>query len=340
MKIVLLIVLAWAGMWLGGCQAPKLDTSGLELTFNRGAQLLAAGSPKSAIPFLSQAVASTPDGPEPVALLALAFALDLQSEQALLQAQKVKRAEGEAPGWEAVAVGIAETVRHRPEAAMASFGSVIAKAPAGSPILPATRQWLALSQVIKGDHAGALLTLEELAKAPPMKSTAMLWTLLIRGRNGQTKEAAETLVLCAKDVAAAFGTPSFEGSLDDQTLYDSAVAAIAEGKLGKARGIFMVLQKRDSDGGDTGLWLALISAAEGEWQAARRGLRDACEAGPLAARGLANQLSAVVRAMEDRPEEMIQHMLAGQRMMGREASPLNVIEQPKPEGVWNSDAMK
>jgi thioredoxin-like negative regulator of GroEL len=359
LMVMLLLVIAAA---LCGCQGSKAEPAPLELTFNRGAQLLAAGSPKSAIPFLSQTIASTPDGPEPVALLALAYALDLQSEQAILQARKVPRGPGEAPGWEAVAVGIAETVRHRPEESIASLERVLARVGPESPLVPATRQWLALAQVVKGDHDAALVTLDQLARCPSMRSSALLWTLLIRahdGQNepatgpvlyssncllirarGQTPQAADALAECAGEVVATIGRPSVEGTVNDQTLYDSAIASIAAGKLDNARTLFVMLKQRQTDGGDAGLWLALIAAAQGHWQAASDALSDACDTGPLPVRSLANQLCTVIRAMEDRPESMIQHMLAGQRLLGRDMGPAHVIESPKPEGVWFSDGMK
>lgn len=361
MKNLLLIVLLGA---LCGCQQqPKTVPASLELTFNRGAQLLAAGSPKSAIPFLSQTIAAEPDGPEPIALLALAFALDLQGDQAIVEAQKVHRPAGEPAGWEAVATGIAATVRHCPAEAIGSFQHVLATARPGSPLLPAARQWLALAQVIQGDHPAALATLDELAKSPGMKASAQLWSLLILARDGQniqaagpvvfssnslviqagnspTQQAADILTQCAHEVAGAFGNQVYKGTLDDQTLYDSGIAAIADGKLENAHRIFTQLQKRDSDGGDATLWLALIAAAQGRWQAAHNALADACDTGPIPSRGLANHLCTVLRALEDRPESMIQHMLAGQRMMGHEISPAHIIDYPKPESVWFSDALK
>ena len=340
LKTILLILIALG--FFAGCQSPHPDTSSLELTFNRGAQLLAAGNPKSAIPFLSQTIASEPDGPEPVALLSLAFALDLQSEQAILQAQKVHRIDKEPPGWEVVAVGIAETVRHRPAEAIASFQRVIASSPPGSPLIPATRQWLALAQIIKGDDAGALATLDQLAKCPAMKSSALLWTFLIRARDGQVAQANDALAQCARDVAASFGRPSFDGNPDDQTLYDIGIAAIAvaDGKYDNARQLFTQLQKRNPEAADSSIWLALLSAAQGRWPDARSALLNTCETGPLPTRGLANQLSTVICAMEDRPESMIQHMLAGQRMMGRDTSPAHVVNPPQPESVWFSDSLK
>ena len=333
--LILIILLAA----LCGCQADKPQSRNMDFSFNRGAQLLAAGSPKSAIPFLTQTIASAPQDPEPVALLALAFALDLQSEQALQQAQKVHRAPADPPGWEAVAVGIAETLRQRPDPAIASFQRVLATAPADSPMIPATLQWLVLAQVLKGDHPAALDTLDKLATFPPMKTSALLWTTLIRSHDGQTQQAADALSLCATDITASFHQPTIEGTLDDQTLNDIGIAAIAAGKLDEARHLLADLKNRDTKGGDAPIWLALISAAQGSWQDTLNTLNTASETAPPTTRGLANQLCTILRALEDRPESMIQHMLEGQRLMSRGVTS-HVTESPEHESVWFSDSIK
>src|SRR5882724_9366299 len=107
---------------LGGCQSTsKPALVGGDMTFQRGAQLLASGSPKSAIPFLTQTIASQPDGPEPLALLSLAYALDLQDQRAIMEAALVHRPDGSAPGWEFVAVGIAQMDMHQPNRAAATL---------------------------------------------------------------------------------------------------------------------------------------------------------------------------------------------------------------------------
>lgn len=131
----LMLVLAVAG--LAGCQLPPTD-----MTLQRGSQLLAAGSPKSAIPFLGQTVASVPDGPEPVALLALAYALDMQADRAIAESRLVKRRPNQPPGWETVAVGIAEMIRHHPQPAEDSLQRVVSGASVETPIGQAARQWL------------------------------------------------------------------------------------------------------------------------------------------------------------------------------------------------------
>ena len=100
-----------------GCQQQQASPPPPGFAFDRGERFLAAGSPKSAIPFLTQTVTSTPDGPEPMALLSLAYALDLQPERAILQARKVRRPPGN-HGWEFVAVGIAKMTQHLPDEAV------------------------------------------------------------------------------------------------------------------------------------------------------------------------------------------------------------------------------
>lgn len=174
------ILLAGALTALTGCQQQQQAVpASLDMTFQRGVQLLVAGSPKSAIPFLTQTVVAEPDGPEPLAYLSLAYALDLQGEQAILQAQKVHRPKDAAPGWEVVAVGIAQMTRRDPSAGVQELERAVAAVPPGGPIAPAARQWLALAQLLKGEHDQGVGTLRVLAHTPAMKSTAMLWITLI-----------------------------------------------------------------------------------------------------------------------------------------------------------------
>src|ERR1035437_5995380 len=110
LHVTLLLFVALAG--IAGCARQTAAHEPATLTLQRGAQLLAAGSPKSAIPFLTQTIAAAPDGPEPLARLSLAYALDLQDERAILEAQQVRRPKGSAPGWELVAPPIAQMPRH------------------------------------------------------------------------------------------------------------------------------------------------------------------------------------------------------------------------------------
>lgn len=318
----------------GGCVQHRPS----DMTMQRGAQLLAAGSPKSAIPFLTQTVASMPDGPEPIALLSLAYALDLQPERAIAQAQQVRARRDAVPGWESVAIGIAEMTRHRPVAARVSLSQALAARGPHEPVGQASLQWLALAQVLEGDDAAAIESLKSLAEAPSMAITASLWTTLIHARQGRTAQAAEAL----SRAAAAIPRPrqSMGENLRGQALYDGGVTALADGDLPKAQRQFASMARGEREAADTAVWLALIKAAQGEWPAARAMLEQAGQRGPLPARGLANQLFSVVYALEQRPDAMIEHMLTGQRLLGRNKTPPYIVEQPKPESVWFSDSMK
>jgi hypothetical protein len=335
------ILLACGLLLLGGCRQPVAS----DLTFYRGAQLLASGSPQSAIPFLSQTIASTPDGPEPVAMLALAYALDLQPERAIGQARQVRRAAGAAPGWEFVAVGIAEMTRHQPAQAVMVLRKGLDQLPADSPIAASARQWLALSQIFKQEHDAAGETLRVLAKSPNMQSGAMLWLSLVHAFGGQSALVSEDLTQCAAAISSVAGRQALKSNLagaDDQTLYDAAVAAVAQGDFDTAQGFFTTVQQHSADGCDAGVWLALLAAArpQTDFQTPRNLLKEACQSGSLQSRGLANQLFSVVCALEDRPEDMVQCMLAGQRMMGRNSMTQRTVDQPKPESVWFSDNIK
>ncbi len=321
----------------GGCQQTAAPPPGFSL--DRGAQLLAAGSPKSAIPFLTQTVAGAPDGPEPMALLALAYALDLQDERAVLQAAKVHRAPGAAPGWEAVAVGIARLTENRPADAIASFQLVPGDAPAAS----GARQWLILAQLLNTKDDEAIQSLEALAATDAMRTSATLWLTIIHEHHGRKDLATASLKRCAQTASTASGVQALQGDLasaDAQTLYDAGIAAVAQGDLPKAEALLTRIQERSADASDTAIWLALIGGIRADWQTGRNRLNDACDNGAAASRGLASQLFSVVCALEDRPTSVIQYTLLGQRMMGRSGEPSYIHEQPKPEPVWGSDQMK
>jgi len=322
---------------LAGCQR----TAHTDLTFQRGVQLLAAGSPKSAIPFLTQVIASAPDGPEPHAMLSLAYALDLQSDRAILQAGRVRRARGEAPGWERVAVGIAEMVKGQESEATQHLQQAAATVPQGGPMALATRQWLMLSLLLEGNQAGALRSIEELAKFPPAHTTALLWAVLIHSQQGRFVQAAESLVRAAKDIAGSDPhLPEGGQEPDDQSLYDAAISALAKGELAKARDLFDSLQQRNATASDAPVWLSLIAAANGDWPPGRSKLKEACGYGSLRSQGLANHLFSVVCAIERRPEAMIQSIVLGQRLLGRSDLPAHVVAQPEADVVWFSDKMK
>jgi len=305
---------------------------------------LAAGSPKSAIPFLTQTVTSTPDGPEPMALLSLAYALDLQPERAILQARKVRRPPG-AHGWEFVAVGIAKMTQHLPDEAVSLLRPAAAEDPIRNPVAQSARQWLILAQLLNNETDDALLTLTDLSHSNSMKSSALLWTTLVQEERGKMDLARAALIQAANCTATDSGRKALAGNLtgaDAQSLYDAAIAALGAGDLAQADALFALVRSQNADAGDTAIWQALLAGTSnsGSWAAARARLREASETGGEQTRGLANQLFSVVCAMEDRPEQMVQFTLAGQRLMGRTASASYIHEQEQPDRVWFSDQMK
>jgi hypothetical protein len=321
---------------LAGCQ----QTAHTDLTFQRGVQLLAAGSPTSAIPFLTQVIASAPDGPEPHAILALAYALDLQSDRAISQAGQVRRAKGEAPGWELVALGIAETAKRRDSEATRHLDLLVSNIPQGCPMGLAARQWLALSLLLQGHDAKALESAEALANTGPARTTALLWTVLIHAQRDRSSQAAEALAQAAQEIAVLEPSlPNGDAEEDGQDLYDAAVAALAKGELEKATGFLNSVAQRNPNASDAPVWLSLIAAANGDWPSGRSKLREACGNGSLRSRGLANHLFSVVCAVERRPEAMIQSIVVGQRLLGRSNLPAHVVAQPKADVVWFSERM-
>jgi hypothetical protein len=321
---------------LPACKAPERPPG---FSLDRGAQLLAAGSPKSAIPFLTQTVAGVPDGPEPVALLSLAYALDLQHERAILQATKVRRPPGSAPGWEAVAVGIARMTEDRPEEAVAALQRVGPATPAAG----AARQWCALAQLLAGKRDDAVAALEMLSIDPAMRTSATLWLAVIHAQGGKKDLAKAVLRRCAQTAVTNSGEMALKGDLahaDAQTLYDAGLAAVAAGDLVKGRDLLGRVHEMAADTCDTAVWLALIAGATEDWQTCRNRLHTACDVGPLTTRGLACQLFSLICALEDRPTSMIQYTLLGQRMMGRSGEPAYIHEQAQPEPVWGADNMR
>jgi predicted Zn-dependent protease len=234
-SILTLVALIALNLLPPGCSPRKVNTAaGLKLTFDRGAQLLASGNPKSAIPFLTQTVTSAPDGPEPVALLSLAYALDLQSDRAIREAALVRRPEGAAPGWEFVAVGIAQITANQPRTAAETLKQGLAKLEDHAPIAPAARQWLALSQILAGDDGAALETLQALAESPAMQTTTTSWEVMLHARRGRSTPASKALARCAALSANRSGELALRENLtgaDPQTLCDAAIAALAAGKL-------------------------------------------------------------------------------------------------------------
>jgi hypothetical protein len=334
MKTAFLSILALTLLLaLAGCEAPARPPG---FSLDRGAQLLAGGSPKSAIPFLTQTVTSVPDGPEPVALLSLAYALDLQHDRAILQASRVKRRPGQGPGWEAVAVGIARMTEDRPAEAVAALELVGTDSPAAT----AARQWCVMALLLGGNRPEAVHALETLSADPALRTSASLWLAVVHAQNGRKDLAQAALECCAQTVASASGALALQGDLnnaDAQTLYDAGLAAIAKGDIAKAQYLLSRVNQRTFDGCDTPVWLALIGGIQSDWLNCRNRLAAACDVGSAPSRGLAAQVFSVVCALEDRPDAMVQYTLLGQRMLDRAAEPAYIHEQPKPEPVWNSD---
>ena len=327
---------------LTGC-AEQAHTGPNPLTFQRGQQLLAAGSPKSAIPLLTQTIVSMPDGPEPVALLALAYALDLQHDRAITQAHQVRRTDGSKPGWEMVAIGIAEMSKNRPAEASTTLARIVSDAPKGSTLMQASGQWLLFSLILNRDYARASAVAKCFSHDPNMQTTSLLWSTLLEAEQGHNKAATDFLVQCAKLSTNDSGTRALHGDLvaaDDQGRYDAAIAALATGDLDTARKLFEIVRINSPLESDAPVWLALIAGANHDWESCRAGLKDACEHGSTDSCGLANQLFSVVCAIEDRPDDMIDSVLAGQRLVGRNSTPAYIVDQPKPESVWFSDSMK
>jgi hypothetical protein len=336
MKIALLWVAGLTVLLaLAGCQQPGRPPG---FSLDRGSQLLAGGSPKSAIPFLTQTVAGVPDGPEPVALLALAYALDLQHERAILQAAQVRRRPGTGPGWEAVAVGIARMTEDRPGEAVAAL-ELVGK---DSPAAPAARQWCALALLLGGSRTEAIHALETMSGDPALRTSAALWLAVIHAQSGAKDKAQAALECCAQTIISVSGEAALKSDLADadaQTLYDAGLAAVAKGDLTRAQYLLARVPQRTVDACDTAVWLALISGAKDDWQTCRNRLSAACEAGSPLSRGLAAQVFSVVCALEDRPASMIQYTLLGQRLLNRAAEPAYIHETAKPEGVWGADRL-
>ncbi len=310
-----------------------------DLTLRCGVEALAAGSPKAAIPFLSQVVTSEPDAPEPRAMLAIAYALDLQSDLAVKQARLVRRDPKTiwSPGWEYIAMGVAAMSRHDPSQAIAHFQAVRAAPGAASSMKRAATQWLVLALLLKGDHNEALVALDRFALAKDAATTALLWSVLIHGHKGSSPEAAKAL---RKVASQAIG----QGRLrllqtidltksDDQDLCDAGIAAIRQGQAAKAHELFMALHLRSANARDAQVWLALLAASEGKWSLVRDKLKAGSEKGPLRSRGLACQLLSVVCALEGRPQAMIQRLLRARRLDSPSRLRIQVPEKPKADSV-------
>ncbi len=324
---------------LAGCEPPTR----VDLTFERGVDLLSAGYPRAAIPFLTQVIASKPDGPEPHAMLALACALDLQSDRAMLQAKQVRRPEGAPPGWEAVAVGIAFLTQHRPLEAAAHLEATLIALPEGSCLRQATVQWLVLAYACADKPDKAMESLKKLAATDSTRLTASLWAVLLLGYHQHVQEASEQLKSAAAEVTVrargGHRVDTFVGQ-DAEELYDAALALLAEGEFNKAQALIKLPEGRVGLPYDLPVWQALITAATGPWRQARSELRAACQAECYGCRGVANHLFSVVYALDGQPEAMMASMLAGQRLLGSRHTLAHVVTEPRPEPVWLSDSMK
>ena len=327
-----------------GCQQVAHE----DFTYQRGVQLLAAGSPKSAIPFFSQVISAVPDGPQPHAMLALAHALDQQPKLAVKEAARVHRkakSDGKV-GWEHVALGVAALRQHQPSDAALHFAKVYAAAPSGSAVRSAAGQWLALALLLKGDRKAALVCLDRCVTAPELigtRTTCLLWTALIRGYGRNSTKATVDLAKAAKRVMG--GRQEQPLSLEDaadadsQELCNAAVAAIAVGDLDQAEPLLEILDARGANTYDASVWLGLVNAAQGRWSQARKRLKAACEAGPMGSQGLANHLYGVVSALESQPSHMLHHVLLGQRKLRREPLLMQAPPKAQRDNVWLSHEM-
>ena len=328
-----------------GCTQPKTTSS---LAFERGVQVLGAGSPRSAIPLFSQVIGSIPDGPEPHAMLAMAFALDLQPEPALRQADvaRKKRKPGEDPGWECIATGVAALSQRQPAVAERSFGQVLATAPKGSGIRNAAGLWMTLTLLMKSDSRQAVnfLERESASDMPGGRSvTSLLWSVLICGQQGNTGDAARSLADLARKVTVSGGAEGGQGgdlsACSDQELHERGIAGLREGRLTQAVEIFAALHERSPASGDALIWTALASAAQGRWRQTQDALRNACQSGSRSSRSLANHLAGVASALEGNPHEMIGHILAGQRMASVAPEAMPRPTEAQAERVWVSDQL-
>ena len=318
-QVIPLIVAVLPGVFSGcGIRQDRED-----LTFRCGVEALAAGSPKSAIPFLSQVVASYPEAPRPRAMLAMAYALDLQPGLAVRQAELVRRdpkTDGP-PGWEYVAMGIAAMTRHDPSGAVCRFEKVCSAAGAEPGMKCAAAQWLTLALLLKGDDKAALARLVRLGRDKEARTTTLLWSVLIHGHKGKNSEAAKSLTEIASQVAGRGRARAMEAvdaaKADDRDVCDAGIAAIRRGELAGAKKLFMTLHTRSANASDAQVWLALVAAAQGKWEETTGRLKKGCGEGPYRSRSLSNHLFSVVCALEGRPHALIQHLLTGRRLAGR-----------------------
>ena len=328
-----------------GCTRPSTTSS---LAFERGVQVLGAGSPRCAIPLFSQVIGSIPDGPEPHAMLAMAYALDLQPDPALRQADvaRKKRKPGEDPGWECVATGIAALSQRRSAAAEQSFSQILAAAPKGSGIRNAAGLWMTLALLVKGESRQAMefMERESAPDTPEGRSvTPLLWSVLICGQQGNTGDAAKSLAALARKVTVSRGAEGVQAgdlsACSDQELRERGIVGLRQGRLDQATEMFAALHERSPGSGDALIWMALASAAQGNWRQAQDVLRDACQSGSRPSRSLANHLAGLASAFEGNPQEMIGHILTGQRLAFTAPDVMPRPTEAQAEKVWVSDQL-
>ncbi len=361
----------------GGCDVQVAT----DPTFERGTQLLAAGSPKSAIPVFSQLIVRQPDGGETHAMLALAYALDLQPESAIEQAHLAvardpwRQAQ---PGWETVALGIAELTRGRSDQAVGRLQEVASANPDEVGLGAAAGQWLTLALLVKGERTRAVDQLATgsnsesgiphpeagesdapgptgrpasvphseigLARSPHARQTALLWSVLINSNSQAPGQAARALAQLAGQAVGSRRGDSLDrlepASANPQDLTDAGMLAARDGRLDRAQAMFSALHQRSANVCDSAIWLALVAAAQGQPERSRDLLRSACQQGPQDARALANQLFSVVCALDGRADLMIQHILTGQRLACHYRFPMQTPQEPPADKVWFSDRLK
>ncbi len=291
--------------------------------YRRGVEALAAGSPKSAIPFLTHAVVAAPDNSQAQTMLAVAYAVAMEPDLAIQVAHRVP-ADPNAPavaGWKDIALGIAAVVQHQPDVAAEHFRRVLTDEGAPDGARRTAGQWVTLALALKGDPAGAAKSIPRwhcLEDTNSTGATAMMWGALIRAHLGDAPGARECIVYMAARIAGPrrvkLPTDDQVTHLDDQDLTAAGIEAVRQDKLDDAARLFAALDTRRPNACDARVWLALLAAAEGDWSQTLERLKSARFDGSAQARGLANQLFSVACALENRPQAMIQHMLAGQRL--------------------------
>ena len=309
--------------------------------YRRGVEALAAGSPMSAIPFLTQAVAAAPDDSQARTMLALAYAIAMEPNVAVRTADGAPagRDAPAVPGWRDIALGIAAVVRHQPDDAAEHFRRVLTADRAPDGARQTAGQWLTLALLLKGDPDEAIESMQNwhsLAEHNGTGTTALLWATLIQAHLGKAPSAREGLISVAGCVAGprrvTLPPTSRVPDLDDQNLTAAGIAAVRQDKLDDAERFFAALDARRPNACDARVWLALLAAAQGNWDQTLERLKTAIADGPPQSRALANQLLSVACALQNRPQAMIQHMLVGQRLRANgRAAPQMPSPRPSPK---------